>query len=218
MQKAYASPKLLKNTLIIAIVLLALLHVLGLLMANGTDATAFIGFKNLFDLDQERNIPTLYSGFLYAVCAFLALIHASKKGPRFAKLLLSAFAAFFLYLAFDETLIIHELLASPIRNILGIGNGNPLYHAWVVPALIVIIGLYLLYRVVQSKDASSKQVKWLILYVGILGSGVVALEIIGTQLYFSELVYKLGPVMIEEVYELSMASFILYRLNSSLSK
>lgn len=192
------------------VAVLTVLHVgLLLLKSRGilTDLTPW------FDLDNEYNVPSAYNAFLWAQCGLLVAFLAvrSKVGldrPRFGLI-----AAFFLYLGFDELLILHESLAQPIRDALSISGGNPLYHAWVVPAIAVALALTVLYISLRFAKGSNKLQRNLVLYVLIVAGGVIGLEMLGTQLYFSELVYKLGPVLIEEVFEMGMASFILYKLS-----
>lgn len=208
MSNSYYSRKLIPTLLVIFFVILATAHVMAVLLSN--ESGILYEFSKNFDLDRERNIPTMYSGFLHAMIAFCAVYLATRKIIWQNKVVYFVLAALFFYIAFDETLVIHELFADPVRNLLNIESNNPLYHAWVIPAAAVIVFLLAMLLLLRGKNTESHFQRRIIAYLALLGIGIVSLEIIGTQLYFSETVYKLGPVMIEELLEIGMVSFILY--------
>lgn len=213
-KNAYARPKLVKRTLIFAVFMLACMHILSVLLArNGSGSV--LSFANVFDLDQEWNVPTLYSGFVFASSALFCLIHAAKPNVKSVTYMFIGLSVFFLYMAFDETLVVHESFAEPIRNYLGIGDGNVFYHAWVLPAIAILGLVGGMYVLLRAKGKEAKLLRHVVFSIGVLGVGVVLLEMAGTQLYFSQTVYKLGPVMLEELYELSLSSYILYKLHST---
>ncbi len=161
-----------------------------------------------FDLDREYNVPTVTNTVLLWLSAatFIALAYKAKQ--RAMRTSWVAFAMLFAYLGFDELLIIHEQLAEPVRRLLNIGNSNPLYHAWVVPAFIVIIGLgcagWWIKRYFKQLKPCSVILKLLV----IMAAGVVSIEILGTFLYEYTAVYRLAVVPLEEVFELVMGSII----------
>lgn len=200
-------PALLKYVLGSFAALIASLHLISIALQN-----QYPEISQIFDLDNEKNVPTVYSGILLGCSAFICLVLVSQNNRKSEKARWIFLGLLFFYLAFDEILVIHETFGEPIRNFFSITAGNVFYHAWVLPALLVtalIIGLAL---IIKDRDQISKLQKKVLLYTAILATGVILLEIIGTKLYFSEKIYKLGPVLLEEMFEISMVSFILFKL------
>ena len=87
----------------------------------------------LFDLDEERNIPTLYASITLLFCSVLLSIiaFARKNGSMSAFLQWLGLAGIFLFLSIDEAVIIHEHLIDPIRSTLN--TSGFLYFAWLIP-------------------------------------------------------------------------------------
>lgn len=196
------------------LLLVAVLHITAVVSQEFYDGSWFAEHASLFDLDNERNIPTVYNGLLWGASAFLALLLAIKPQAFIARLRWIFLSLLFFYFGFDEILVIHEHLAEPIRNFLNIGDGSVFYHAWIIPAIIVAAGIALMYKLTSAKPRPSAQQKSVLKLVIILAFGVIALEAAGTQLYFSQAYYRLGPVMIEELFEIGMISIILYKLST----
>jgi MFS family permease len=101
---------------------------------------------NLFNFDEESNVPTFYSGLLLLLAAGLLLeigLYKKKKGEHFAPqwFILSGL---FVYLAFDEVMQVHEQLIEPLQWLLA--ARGVLHFAWVVvgaPLVLVIAIAYL---------------------------------------------------------------------------
>lgn len=205
---------LIQKLLVGFIIVLAATHITSVLLAHTYPDNHFIReFTHFFDLDRERNVPTLYSSIILGISAYCCVLLSTRCKRWLNRAIYYLFGAFFLYVAFDEGLILHETSAEPIRNLLGIGDGSPLYHAWVLPALVVLAGALLLYRFLRDTTDESRFQKRLLLLIVLLGAGVVFLEVVGTQIYVSPLAYKLGPVLIEEIFEISMVSLIVAKLS-----
>lgn len=168
-----------------------------------------------FDLDNEHNVPTVYTSLLLGCSALLCLLSLRNARLLAEKFLWVLLAILYLYMGFDESLVIHESFAEPIRHLLSIANNNPLYHAWVIPAIVLFSGLGVFAYALKATSKVGPQQLKIVLLTLISAGGVIALEIIGTQLYFSNTVYKLGPVLIEEMLEISMMSLILFTLVSN---
>lgn len=212
-----ARTTLIPRVLLAFIIALVLLHISAVVLKQlHPDNMAIATFSRTFDLDNERNVPTVYSSLILGMSAFCSVALSTRAKKWINKVVYYLFGIFFLYVAFDESLILHETSAAPIRDFLSIGDGSALYHAWVIPAAIVLSGVAGLYVFLRSKDKETAFQKRIVLLVCLLGLGVLSLEIIGTQFFFSQTVYKLGPVMVEEVFEISMVSVILAKLSRRL--
>lgn len=169
-----------------------------------------------FDLDREYNIPTATNTLLLGLCSVASLGLAFKSRLSIHRLGWFLFTLLFGYLALDEILIIHEQLAEPVRTLLGITGSNPLYHAWVVPALAVIIIMLLAAWIIRIYHKQLKVFSEVLVLIIVLASGVVAFEIIGTFVYPYTDAYRLFMVPVEEIFELSMAAIILDNLSKRL--
>ena len=81
----------------------------------------------LFDLDDENNLPTWFSSFLLTNACLLTLMHAQRAIKMRMHWFLLAFG--FLVLAIDEVAGVHETINSAIEI------------SWVIPAAILVTAL-----------------------------------------------------------------------------
>lgn len=209
MINAYAYKKHIRKILIIFWVSIASLYVFSVLLALAgfVDTPSLV--VNMVDLDQERNLPTLYTSVLLFITGTLLLTYIKLPKRLINKVTYFFAGLFFIYLGVDEFLVIHEHLAEPTRMLLGIGNGSPWYHAWVIPALFVIISLVILFWIMKGTNKHSLFQRQLVFLLILLAVGVISAEIIGTQIPYGTTAYKLGPVFVEEMFEIGMISYTL---------
>ena len=168
------------------------------------------GLVPLFDLDMEKNIPTLFQTCLILFNAMLlALIGiARRREGRDAGLWL-LLAAIFVLLATDEFVAIHEHLNGPLRAMLG--ATGPLFFAWVIPygvLLILLGGAYLRFVLAMPSRPRRLLVFSFIAYV----SGAIGFEMLGGW-YFQlhgarkDLLYGLMSTGEETLEMLGMTAF-----------
>ena len=144
------------------------------------------GLVPLFYVNSEQNIPTYFSMLLLlfaaSLLAVIAVLVGKRKEPHTSKWTILSVG--FLYMAFDEGFQVHERLVSPIRSLLGHGKLGFLYHAWVIPGIVLVFVLgffflrFLLYLPVTAR------LGFLVagaLYIG----GAIGIETIGGR--YSEL-------------------------------
>lgn len=139
-------PKKVVVFLLAGVAVLVLLHTLSYAMYYMAPYGDIGGLLPKFDLDAELSVPTWYAQMLLAIAAGLLLligIHKRKEQAPYAIhwLLLGGI---FMYISVDEGAALHELSIEPIRNIFGI-TGGILYHAWIIPAVVIMIILTMLY-------------------------------------------------------------------------
>ena len=178
----------------------------------------------LLNLDEEANIPTLYSSVTILLCAgLLAIIAAArKKQEKREYLYWAGLAIIFLFLALDESATLHEEIIRPLRNALN--TSGVLYFAWVIPYGIFTIILMLIY--LRFLISLPSRIRYLIILAGILYvAGALGGELIGGH-WFG----KYGPenvtyeliTMVEESLEMvgilvfiyALMSFIALELNN----
>ena len=108
----------------------------------GADPKVF--WVRWFDLDYERNAPTLFGALLLLAAAglFYALGRGERQASRPARAWMGL-AAVFVLLALDESSQFHEQLVAPLRQALG--ADGLLRPAWVLPYAGLILLLVALY-------------------------------------------------------------------------
>lgn len=103
-----------------------------------TGADRLQGLLQLFNLNAENNLPSLFSAVAMLAAAGLLWATASgvgRDGLPFAyawRLL----AVIFVFLAIDEAVGLHEQLNRPLRQ--AMGTGGAFYFAWVIPYLVLV--------------------------------------------------------------------------------
>ncbi len=128
-----------KNGLFLIAIILFLAHISGKIFFD-------VGYDTgLFNLDVEKNVPSVYSALLLASSGFLLILIATrtrKLKKRFAAHWLFL-GIVFIFLAADEFFAIHEALVEPIRE--SLNTSGLLYFAWIIPYAIFIVILFLAY-------------------------------------------------------------------------
>jgi len=213
-QKPVSNTHSVARVLIILLVIVASLHILAVISQHAFPDSWLADHAKWFDVDNEHNVPTVFNGLLWGATAFMSLLLAVRPQKLVERARWAFISLLFFYFGFDEILVLHENLAKPVRHMLHIGDGSVFYHAWIIPAIIVAIGVAILYKLTASKPRPSAEQKTILKLLLILAVGDILLEAIGTQLYFSQLFYKLGPVLIEEMFEMGMISLMLYKLTT----
>lgn len=134
-----------------------LLKIIGFLAVAGLVSGFFLhilhmpsifGLVPLFDLNEEFNFPSFYSGFAIWFSAFLLrsiYIYEKKNGAKRAHYWNALFFVF-VFLGLDEIFIIHEKFSRVepyLRDVIHIHNAN---RYWVIPyaVLMLAVGLYFL--------------------------------------------------------------------------
>ena len=100
------------------------------------------GFVPLFSLENEKNIPTLFSSlqlfFAAVLLAICAAQHKIDQGNYFRHWV--GLAAIFVFLSFDESAALHEKTLNLTRD--SFGTSGLLYYSWIIPfgifALVVL--------------------------------------------------------------------------------
>jgi hypothetical protein len=202
---------------IITIVALTLLSFTGYLLR-------YIGFNSSFGLsyffvDNERTVSTWYASALLLLCATLlaaiAVIPTSNRKSYLGHW--QSLALIFLYLSLDESISIHETWGKPVGSI--IKTDGFLYHAWVIPALL-LVGIFLILYLpflahLRPKTRYLFKLSGIIYILGALGFemiGGAVLKISGTKGW----IYILSTHF-EEGLELLGLSIFLYGLLDYLS-
>lgn len=126
------------------ILVLLIANAAGIVLRFCSDHDHIRSLIRLVDFSAEKNIPTLYSSSALLVAGvLLSVIALAHKRRGSSSRPWSALAVIFLFLAIDETVLLHERVGGPIREALG--TSGLLFFAWVIPygiALVVFVIVY----------------------------------------------------------------------------
>lgn len=117
--------------------LLVLAHTITQAIVFLTGHDRVYGLIHLFDMTKELNIPSFFSGVLLLFSAILFAIIAVAK-YREKNLYVRHWvmlALLFLFFAFDEGAMIHELLSNLTVDVVGFETGGLFFFAWVIPGI-----------------------------------------------------------------------------------
>jgi hypothetical protein len=173
------------------------------------------GLVHQFDMNDEGNIPTYFSGcMLLLATTLLAIIahHAWRTRARFAAQW-AVLAAVFFYLSADEMAELHELAGSNLARLVGIFDVRA-YYVWVIPVvglLFLFSALYLPF-LMHLKPAFSLR---FVLAGAIYVSGALGVEIISGWHAVERGIYNFQHAMIytvEEAAEMLGIVLLIYAL------
>jgi hypothetical protein len=178
--------------------------VMGLLSVYVLGYDYVFGLIDLFNLNNENNLPTFFSALLLLVCSLLLFVIASfrKSAGQPAGYWLGL-ALIFLFLSIDEDASIHEVLIVPLRTMLEVSG--PFYYAWVIPYGLVVLAIGVAY--IPFLFRLPRDIRRLIVIAGSLYvSGALGVELIEGWYYAAhdeteDLVYEL-LVTFEESLEM----------------
>lgn len=172
------STKGVTRTLAVVTAVLVVLHLVlqTLKWAGGYDSV--LGLCPIFDLNNEFNIPTLYTFLLMLMSSLLAAVityHARLTGqPFYAQW--AGLSVVFSLVAVDEILEIHEKWSVPLREHFGFTGF--FYDAWMIPyAALGAVLLLLLYFRFFIRIVCNQRL--MLLALGFYLSGVLILESFG---------------------------------------
>lgn len=140
------------------------------------DAPRVYGLVPLFDGDEEGNIPTFFSSFMWVACAALLCVRASAArgaAERYARHWMVLAAIFFLA-GLDETAQFHELANRRIASAVGVDVDT---LPWVPVAAVLVLALLVAYRGFV-RDLSRPVRRRAILGGMLLISGALGLEVV----------------------------------------
>lgn len=159
--------------------ILVLANCVTIFVRLGLHHPRFFGMNRLFDLDEEGNIPALFSTFLFFVDSALLFAIAKKGSPRRDRSSSSTWwllAALFLFLGIDENVSIHEAFVSIVRNRFHLGG--LFYFAWVIPygLATLILALFLIPWFCKLERSTRG---WFGAAASIFVSGAIGMEMLG---------------------------------------
>jgi len=156
----------------------------------------------LFDLDEENNIPTWFSSFLLLNNAFFLYLYSCQVGLQ-KRVHWSLLAAGFLLLALDEVAGLHETFNSSIEM------------NWAIPGAILVLFVSVIF--VPFLLSLPRRLALLFIIAGFLYiSGAIIVELLSEDMDSDSLAYTFA-VALEEGLEMVGAWFLLRVLLKEMS-
>ena len=215
-QGRVAKPNWCRRTILIMAVIIGTL-VMASLVAHalrfgfGLTSRQSFAFIDLFDLNQEANVPTWFSSIILAGCAvLLALISLAKRanGDRWLAYW-SALSAIFLLMSLDEVASFHERTIGPLHSLFELGE--LFTYAWVLIAIPLLIVFLLVYA--RFFLSLPRRTRWLFLLSGFIYiGGVIGIEmlsgLIRHRFGYNDLRYALTTTFEESLEMLGILAFV----------
>ena len=209
-------PKKVLFWLAVISICLILANVVILISTYGLHYDRIFAFDRLFNLDEEHNIPTLFSGSTMLLCSVLMFIISAARKRQGERDFLhwTGLAIIFVFLSADETLALHENIIRPLRNTLH--TSGFLYFAWVIPYGILTLALFIIY--LKFLISLPPRIRILFIAAGIIYvTGALGFEILGGYLrgmYEADNIRYAVLTMFEESLEMTGILIFIYALMS----
>ena len=192
-----------------AVIVLHLLNVPAVLFQHVWMWEGAKHYIEFFGVSGEGKLPTYYSGstMLFAA-ALLGFISVRAPARGLFRAHWAALGVIFALMAMDELVQIHELSTRTLRGFFGI-TGGPLYHAWVIPAMVFLIAMAVAYVPFLLKLPARSRALFVAagtIYVG----GALGMEMVGSA-YAAEHGHDLAYGVIATLEELGeMAGMVVF--------
>ena len=133
-------------------------------------------FVQMFDLDMEANIPTLFSSLLFTIASFLFFLNGKKEYVK--RKYWWGLSIIFLFLSFDESAKIHENIGDLTEKF--VDASGFLYYPWVISYTLLVLILGVVYfRFFWHME---RKIFWrFVLAAVIFLSGAVGFELLGAR-------------------------------------
>lgn len=171
-------------------------------------------FVRMFDLDMERNVPTLFSSALLLIAGFLfyLLSKSPKEVTNGSRKYWLGLSLVFTFLAFDESAKIHEQLGDLTENF--VDASGYLHYPWVISygiLVLVLAAFYLRFFLKMERKVFWSFMGAAVIYLG----GAIGFELLGaneSSQHGTETVLYSVLYTIEESLEMYGVIFLIYIL------
>ena len=178
--------KTIVRTIIIAVLFITLAGLAARFALFMWDDVKFLEPLRIFDVGEERSIPTWFESILFLLCSILLAVVAvaSKQRNDRYSLHWNVLSIILLLLSLDEVASIHEAIGEHLGrlldNTMGFTPGGAITYFWVVPGAIFVFIVLLAYlRFLADLPRSTRR---LFLFAGALFVlGALGLEMLSAQ-------------------------------------
>src|SRR5215204_7391089 len=178
--------KTIVRIIVIAVLLITLAGLAARFALYMWGEVEFLKPLRIFDVGEERSIPTWFSSIQFLLCSMLLAVIAVAKKQRSDRYSLhwSALSIIFLLMSLDDVASIHEAIGAQserlLHNTTGFTPSGPLKFFWVVPGTIFVLIVFVAYlRFLADLPQSTRL---LFLFAGALFVlGALGLEMLSAQ-------------------------------------
>lgn len=197
------SPKQITRLLIFITIGLAFTSLVGQFYIYFLNGKILLGLVQMFNLDAERNIPTIFSALILLLSSVLLEVIALAKQRQKEAYIYQwhGLALIFMYLSFDELLEIHEKVNRKINAIIQSTPGN-YWDVFNVIFLVIFILAYLKFFLYLPKKIQN--VFFLAFASCVIGGvGIELISVIGfSNIYHQKVFFAEVITTIEESLEI----------------
>ncbi len=170
-------PKIIFKANLYLILFLIVANIVGIIFTYYFEYENIHRFIRLFDLNTERNIPTLYSSAaLMVACLLLLSIAFSRKQFEFTYVMWLVLGLIFMFLSIDEIFSIHERLGTLLSSELE--TSGVLFFAWIIPYSIGLLAFVMAYSKFFLELPKDSMVLFFVSGVTFV-SGAIGFEMLG---------------------------------------
>ncbi|MGB3614539.1 MAG: hypothetical protein WBA10_12170 [Elainellaceae cyanobacterium] len=207
-------------TFFTAFLLIGQFSLLVLRYSIGTENQVVRTLIKIFDFDQEKSLPTLYSGGLLSVCGLLFMILSFTRAPLKVRRASACLSAVFFFLSADEVLAIHEKLIGPTSRL--IKTSGFFTNSWIIPyciaGFVVLIITLPFFKKIDSRHRYLMATSAFVYVFGAVGLEMMegqylSLDISNIVLRKEQFPYQF-MVTIEETLEMMGCIILIYTLLS----
>jgi len=195
-------------------ILLIILNSIMLVIYFYIDNPDTFDFIQMVDLDQEANLPTLFSSILFMISALLFYLLSKKSQIEHQNqgIYWIGLSIVFIFLGFDESATIHETIGDWTEQF--VGTVGYLHYPWVISYSILIGILGLLYF--QFFIKMEHKIFWSFMQAALIFlSGAIGFELLGAKeasLHSSETMLYCYYYTIEESLEMFGVIYLIHIL------
>jgi hypothetical protein len=205
------SPARVTRALVSIVILLVLANIVVQVSRYLLGFPDLFGLVHQFDMNDEGNVPTYFSGCMLLLATTLLCIiayYAWCTRARFA-LQWAVLASVFFYLSADEMAELHELAGSNLARLVGIFDVRA-YYVWVIPVVGLVFLFSALYLPFLMHLKPIFRVRFALAAV-IYASGALGVELISGWHAVERGIYNIEHAMIYTVEEaLEMLGIMLF--------
>ena len=174
------------RALIIAVLLLTLAGLAARFALYVLGDEPFTRPLRLFDVGEERSIPTWFESMQFMLCSVLLAVVAIAKRQRGERYVLhwGVLSLILLYMSLDEVATIHETMGAELQRLLhyltGFTPGGAISYFWVVPGalFVLVVALAYLRFLVDLPRATRRQ---FVFAAAVFLFGALGLEMLSAQ-------------------------------------
>jgi hypothetical protein len=174
------------RAMIIAVLLITLVSFVARVAMYMWGVEGYLQPLRIFDVGEERSIPTWFESVLFLLCSMLLAVIAVAKKRRSDRYSLhwGVLSIILLFLSLDEVASIHEAIGAQAERLLhsatGLTPGGAISYFWVVPGAVFVVIILLAYlRFLANLPQTTR--RWFLFAGALFVLGALGIEMLSAQ-------------------------------------